>query len=496
MEVRVRNQTEAFYRSLKESGAHSKPPPLPDSSADYTERIKHWCSESSQYQEDLYDWEGFLAWRQSRSGAKLPPSEQPRGTSRLGLSADFIDFRQQQLKVDSTWVSCWQRLVRYYEQRAQECSSEKGLEFVLDTVAEGRKYVKLAQQTACLAATRLEQTKQDYESDLKPTDLRAEDMVIKEPSVQKLPPSPPESPSKSPQSLTKDHQKRTPGKTSKGIAKIKRQKPAKRIKNPTEAQTTKLLAAASSTSPSLSEPDRIEYTPNCSEPASSSILVEPDLPIHEAESASNTDLSKKQAEDPLQNTVTNPEIHPFPRNQCLRERPTDLALAKMSSSQIGLARGLARNKPSAHTSLRTCKPLHCSLQRLHLSTTQAILPTEAFPPPHQLRPHRPHHTVIDPMPRSSRNGQTRLSRPGHFSPLMQHPSEGAKDSKRRPQSRSTPCPSNPNLPTLHDHRSVHSPTAKFKEPSFDLASPPSSLWAMSITRHGLQGISCTVPILE
>lgn len=341
MEVRVRNQTEAFYRSLKESGAHSKPPPLPDSSADYIESIKHWCSESSQYQEDLYDWEDFLAWRQSRSGAKLPPSEQPRGTSRLGLSADFIDFRQQQLKVDSTWVSCWQRLVRYYEQRAQECSSEKGLEFVLDTVAEGRKYVKLAQQTACLAATRLEQTKQDYESDLKPTDLRAEDMVIKEPSVQKLPPSPPESPSKSPQSLTKDHQKRTPGKTSKGIAKIKRQKPAKRIKNPTEAQTTKLLAAASSTSPSLSEPDRIEYTPNCSEPASSSILVEPDLPIHEAESASNTDLSKKQAEDPLQNTVTNPEIHPFPRNQCLRERTNRSSTGKdvVQSDRIGKRTG-------------------------------------------------------------------------------------------------------------------------------------------------------------
>lgn len=128
LEAKFRQQTCAAFNAILRLGgrpSHNVTPP--DQHLDDVHRLIHWSSETSMYMSELSDWKEFLKWRRWDQGEKSPMDSAmqqrqchyPNFHSALDFHADFEKFRQYEFDVALSWVKCWQRVVRWYEEEKE-----------------------------------------------------------------------------------------------------------------------------------------------------------------------------------------------------------------------------------------------------------------------------------------------------------------------------------------------------------------------------------------
>ena len=86
-------------------------------------RLFYWSSETSQYMEESSDWNTFLEWRRRKLGetstVQTGEYQCPQFQWVLELPAEVENFRQSEYQIARTWLKCWQRLVRWYEEEIE-----------------------------------------------------------------------------------------------------------------------------------------------------------------------------------------------------------------------------------------------------------------------------------------------------------------------------------------------------------------------------------------
>ena len=134
---------------------------------DYLHRLLYWSSETSKYMEELLDWQMFLQWRKSQIGEN--PTVQSQ--SALELSAEFERFRLYEYDLALTWLKCWQRIVRWYEEEIEtprwyvderETHANFAPAFLDDCAEEARSHVTDSEKKLADAAARLEKSRQEH----------------------------------------------------------------------------------------------------------------------------------------------------------------------------------------------------------------------------------------------------------------------------------------------------------------------------------------------
>ena len=124
LEAKFRNQTYATFNAIQVLGgqpSHAVSPP--DESMDIIHRILHWSSETAIYRKELSDWKKFLVWRRRKLGDETTMDRQrhqcPQFRSAVEFFGEFESFRRFQYNHALSWVECWQRIVRWYEEEIE-----------------------------------------------------------------------------------------------------------------------------------------------------------------------------------------------------------------------------------------------------------------------------------------------------------------------------------------------------------------------------------------
>ena len=161
LEAKFRKQTHAAFNAIQKLGgrpSHTIIPP--EKSEDCLHRILYWTSETSKYKEELLDWKLFLTCRQRDLGDESTMQEQelrcPQFQSASEFSAEFEKFQRFRYDIALTWLVCWQRIVRWYEEE-----SERAHPFYSNVPLDGyakkaRAHVIDSEQKVADAATRLQ----------------------------------------------------------------------------------------------------------------------------------------------------------------------------------------------------------------------------------------------------------------------------------------------------------------------------------------------------
>lgn len=170
LEATFRTQTHAAFTTiLKLGGRPSHAVNPPDKSMDDLDRILYWTSETSKYTEELSDWKKFLNWRQQNLGDSPTTKEQefryPKFKSSPDYFAAFENFRSFEYEIALTWLKCWQRVVRWYEEEMGIKKSKDPSSFppALGSYAKAaRLRVRESEQELADAAMRLEKSKREH----------------------------------------------------------------------------------------------------------------------------------------------------------------------------------------------------------------------------------------------------------------------------------------------------------------------------------------------
>lgn len=176
LEAKFKKQTHGVFSAIQKLGgrpSHGVSPP--DEGMDGFHKLLYWSSESSKYMEELVDWKKFLNWRRRELGdytlVKEGEYRCPEFGSALEFFTEFEDFRLYEYNLSLTWLRCWQRIVRWYEEEIDtprwyideintpDRDSTPG--FQEDHAEAARSHVKDSEQKVADAAARLEKSSQE-----------------------------------------------------------------------------------------------------------------------------------------------------------------------------------------------------------------------------------------------------------------------------------------------------------------------------------------------
>lgn len=163
LEEKLRQQTHAAFNAILNLGGRpSHSVSQPDLHLDDLHRLLYWSSETSMYMNELSNWREFLNWRHNNvddtpiiQGEKF---QCPRFESALDFYADFEKFRQSEHDVALTWLKCWQRIVRWYEEEMQSPNAPRWLD---DDAIKAQARLRDSEQKLADAATRLQKSMQE-----------------------------------------------------------------------------------------------------------------------------------------------------------------------------------------------------------------------------------------------------------------------------------------------------------------------------------------------
>lgn len=163
LEERLRHQTDAVFCAILDLGGRpSHSITQPDQHLGNLQRLLYWSSETSMYMTELSDWRKFLNWRRNNlddtpiiQGEKF---QCPRFESALDFYADFEKFRKSEHDVAVTWLKCWQRVVRWYEEETQAPNAPGWLD---DDAKKAQARLRDSEQKLADAATLLQKSMQE-----------------------------------------------------------------------------------------------------------------------------------------------------------------------------------------------------------------------------------------------------------------------------------------------------------------------------------------------
>lgn len=221
LEAKFEKQTHAAFSAIQKLGgrpSHDISPP--DESMDDLLRLLHWSSETSKYMEELLDWKKFLKWRRRNLGedSKMRPIEYqcPQFQSVLDFSTSFENFRLFEYDLALTWLNCWQRIVRWYEEEIETTHPdvpEITPGYLEDYAEIARSHVRDSERKLADAATRLDESVKEHANAIsKHGQPTGGESGIESPQ-KPFPPTPPPSVSGSLQSSWSSHSSR-PSKSS------------------------------------------------------------------------------------------------------------------------------------------------------------------------------------------------------------------------------------------------------------------------------------------
>ena len=165
LEAKFRKQTYAAFNAILNLGGRpSHKVSQPDQHLDDIHRLLHWSSETSMYMSELSDWKAFLKWRRWDQGEESPMQQRefryPTFQSPLDFYANFEKFRQYEYDVALSWVKCWKRVVRWYEEEKK--TFELKPEWMNDLAKRAQSRVIDSKQKFADATTRLEKAMQEH----------------------------------------------------------------------------------------------------------------------------------------------------------------------------------------------------------------------------------------------------------------------------------------------------------------------------------------------
>ena len=205
LEAKFRKQTYAAFSAIQKLGgrpSHAVSPP--DKSMNDLQRILFWSSETSKYKEELLDWKMFLKWRRHNLGDKPTTQRQeyrcPEFRSAVDFFAEFEKFRQFQYNVALTWLKCWQRIVRWYEEETETPHPAITPGYLEDYADGARSHVRDSEQKLADAALRLQNSMQEHAHALSEQGQTSGCDTKKFFPQKPFPPTPPLSGSESPES--------------------------------------------------------------------------------------------------------------------------------------------------------------------------------------------------------------------------------------------------------------------------------------------------------
>ena len=172
LEAKFRKQTHGTFSAIQKLGgrpSHAVRPP--DGAMDVLRRLLYWSSESAKYMEELLDWKMFLYWRRHQLG-ELHTAQEGEHCCPEVQSAEFKNFRIHQHGLALSWLKCWKRVARWYEEE-NKTSQWYGEEsdgpcrnftpgFLDDYAEAARSHVTEAEQKVAEAAARLETSRQEH----------------------------------------------------------------------------------------------------------------------------------------------------------------------------------------------------------------------------------------------------------------------------------------------------------------------------------------------
>ena len=205
LEAKFRKQTHATFSAIQKLGGRpSHAASEPDESMDGLHRILYWSSQTSKYREELLDWKMFLKWRRHNQGDKPTMQRReyrcPQFQSSSDFYAEFEKFRLFQYNHALTWLKCWQRIVRWYEEET-ETPHPAITPGYLENYAEGaRSHVRDSEHKLADAALQLQISIQEHAHAVSEQGQPSSCDTKKECPQKPLPPTPPLSGSESPQS--------------------------------------------------------------------------------------------------------------------------------------------------------------------------------------------------------------------------------------------------------------------------------------------------------
>ena len=170
LEARFRKQTRATFSALQKLGgqpSHAVSPP--DESMDSLHRILYWSSETAIYRQELGDWRKFLKWRAHQTTAKSTierkGGQYPRFRPASESFGEIEKFRRCQYDFALSWVGCWQRIVRWYEEEI-DTPNPNYQHYTLDDLQRyaevARSRVIESEQKLANAARQLEKSAQEH----------------------------------------------------------------------------------------------------------------------------------------------------------------------------------------------------------------------------------------------------------------------------------------------------------------------------------------------
>ena len=170
LEARFRKQTHATFSAIQELGgqpSHVVSPP--DESMDFLHRVLHWSSETAIYKKELGEWRIFLEWRghqtANKSTMERKGGQRPHFRPALEFFGEFEKFRRCQYNRALSWVKCWRRIVRWYEEEIEMPNPdyEQYTPHDLQKYAEvARSRVTESEQKLADAARQLEKSAQEH----------------------------------------------------------------------------------------------------------------------------------------------------------------------------------------------------------------------------------------------------------------------------------------------------------------------------------------------
>ena len=205
LEAKFRKQTYATISAIQKLGGQpSHAISLPNESMNYLQRILYWSLETSKYKEELLDWKTFLKWRRYNQGDTIDMQRReyfcPQFESALDFFAEFEKFRGFQYNHALTWLKCWERIVRWYEEEIEMPHPDITPGYLDDYAEEARSHVRDSEQKLADAALRLQNSMQEHAHALSEQGQTSGCDTKKECPQKPFPPTPPLSGSESPES--------------------------------------------------------------------------------------------------------------------------------------------------------------------------------------------------------------------------------------------------------------------------------------------------------
>lgn len=133
MEERSELEAKQVYNTLMNTGGRPRRPIQPISNiydVEHTDKhlhvLCHWEGECSQFEEELRKWEKFLDYRQKKktdreTKVQLKERQSAEGPTQVDFWKEYRFYQQMEVENAKQWVEFWQRQVKYFQQKEDNC---------------------------------------------------------------------------------------------------------------------------------------------------------------------------------------------------------------------------------------------------------------------------------------------------------------------------------------------------------------------------------------